>query len=166
MTFSTDQVQPFSADLLAKAQEIVKSYHIITQPDSSVGFIGHGAELPDCVDEGNTEEECISNVRKVMIGAIVSLLEQKLPIPLSSSGQDVIIILVEDAQQGVTEVQLVTQDQELAKKKYLELLQAHGLQVLNPDRDSDDDNIVLIGGNYYSPLSAQYAIRMMTHRIM
>lgn len=72
---SVELNSPFAADLLFAASVMAENYIIKTEPNESLGFVGHGMKFPTVFGDGKTEEECRKNVREAIVAAIATMSE-------------------------------------------------------------------------------------------
>lgn len=54
----------------------------VIYPGEDGYWIAECPSLPGCISQGKTKEEAISNIREAIEGYILTLKEDKLPIPL------------------------------------------------------------------------------------
>ena len=59
-------------------------YAILLEPQPEGGFTVTVPDLPGCVSEGETEEECRSNITEAIQGWIETAVENNWPVPTPS----------------------------------------------------------------------------------
>jgi len=69
----------------------VLRYKVILEPESSGGFSVSVPSLPGCASQGESEEEALANIREAIEGYLLSLRDDRLPLP----PDDVILTEVE-----------------------------------------------------------------------
>lgn len=75
----------FSDEDVQTAIELAIDYHIATEPNDDLGFVGHCVEMPTVMNDGATEEDCKDNVREAIEVCLAYMLEAGIPIPQPNS---------------------------------------------------------------------------------
>jgi len=77
--------RPFDKEVLEAAIKLAKDFHIIIEEHDSLGFVGCCEEMPTVMNDGLTEEECGKKTREAIEVCLAYMLEEHIPIPLTSS---------------------------------------------------------------------------------
>jgi antitoxin HicB len=70
--------------------EITRRYKVIIEPDEDGIFIATAPALPGVVDQGETEEEALENIREALDFTITDMIERGEEIPPSDAGRRVV----------------------------------------------------------------------------
>jgi predicted RNase H-like HicB family nuclease len=54
---------------------------VVIYPGEDGYWIAECPSLPGCVSQGKTKEDAISNIREAIAGYVISLQEDRLPVP-------------------------------------------------------------------------------------
>ncbi len=54
---------------------------VIVYPGEDNYWVAECPSLPGCVSQGQTKEEAIANIKQAIVGYVVALEEDKLPVP-------------------------------------------------------------------------------------
>jgi len=60
---------------------IVRTFHVVLEPESEGGFSVYVPSLPGCASQGDTKEEALANIREAIEAYLLSLKDDKLPFP-------------------------------------------------------------------------------------
>jgi predicted RNase H-like HicB family nuclease len=63
-----------SAEIIARAREVMAGYSFVLEPDGEGGFVGSTAELPGVIADGATLDECARNLSATLETVIASYL--------------------------------------------------------------------------------------------
>jgi predicted RNase H-like HicB family nuclease len=76
--------RPFAPAIIAQAAKLVPQYRILVGYSVEDGcYVGEGVELPNAIGAGDTEAECIAEVRGNMTALVCYMLERGETPPLS-----------------------------------------------------------------------------------
>ncbi|MCC6428383.1 MAG: type II toxin-antitoxin system HicB family antitoxin [Phycisphaerales bacterium] len=76
--------RPFAPAVLKKAAEIVKTYRLLFERDSDLGYLGSTVEMPTVMGDGKTLEACGRHVLEATTFVIAYMLEKGQTPPASS----------------------------------------------------------------------------------
>lgn len=67
-----------------------RRYTVIVEEDESGGFVATAPAFPGVVDQGDTEEEAVMNLREALIFTIECMTEEGEELPESDAGRRVV----------------------------------------------------------------------------
>ncbi len=66
--------------------EVTRRYRVIIEPDEEDGgFVAHVPALPGVIDQGETEEEALENVKEALEFTVTTMLEMHEEVPPSDA---------------------------------------------------------------------------------
>ncbi len=71
-------------------KEITRRYRVIIEPDEDGVFVATVPVLPGVVDQGETEEEALENIKEALDFTLTDMIERGEEIPPSDAGRGVV----------------------------------------------------------------------------
>ena len=75
----------FSKEDTQTANELARDYHIATEKNDDLGYVGHCVEMPTVMNDGKSMVECQDGVKEAIATVLCYMLEAGIPIPQPNS---------------------------------------------------------------------------------
>ena len=72
-------------DRQLKTRSLMDMRQVIVYPGEDGFWVAECPSLPGCVSQGESREQAIENIREAIVGYILALQDDKLPVPVKGS---------------------------------------------------------------------------------